>query len=198
MGQAKKHRNRELPEAITPLLEPLAALQRVLNHYENFGLIIGGIAASLLGRPRFTADLDAVILLSIDELPGLIATCSNEGLTPRFSEAETFARKHRVLLLQHDSSKINVDISLGILPFETEMVDRGQAITVGGIQARLPTPEDLIIMKAIAHRPKDLSDISSIAAVHPNLDKERIRVWVEEFGEVLNNPGLWKEVEHLL
>jgi len=169
-----------------------------LERYENHGLIIGGIAASLLGKPRLTADLDAVILLSIDELPGLIDTCSKEGLTPRISEAETFARKHRVLLLQHDSSKINVDISLGILPFEMEMVDRGQRITVGGIQVRLPTPEDLIIMKAIAHRPKDLSDISSVAAVHPNLDRERIRFWVEQFGDVLDYPGLWKEVEKLL
>jgi hypothetical protein len=198
MGRDKKQSGRELPEAITPLLEPLAALQQVLERYDNRGLIIGGIAASLLGRPRLTADLDAVILLSIDELPGLIATCRKEGLTPRISEAETFARKHRMLLLQHDTSKINVDISLGILPFETEMVDRGQGITVGGIQVRLPTPEDLIIMKAIAHRPKDLSDISSIAELHPNLDRVRIQSWVEQFGEILDYPGLWKEVERLL
>jgi predicted nucleotidyltransferase len=198
MGRDKKQSGRELPEAITPLLEPLAALQRVLEHYGNRGVIIGGIAASLLGRPRLTADLDAVILISIDELPGLFVVTRNEGLIPRISDAETFARQHRVLLLQHDSSKINVDLSLGILPFETEMVDRGEIFSVGGIQVRLPTPEDLIILKAIAHRPKDLSDISSIADVHPNIDKERIRFWVQQFGEVLNNPGIWNDIEHLL
>ena len=36
-------------------------------------------------------------------------------------------------------------------------------------------PEDLIIMKAIAHRPKDMLDIESIITSHPKLDRKRIQ-----------------------
>jgi len=63
---------------------------------------------------------------------------------------------------------------------------------------RLPTPEDLIIMKAVAHRPKDLADIQAIAANYPDLDKERIRFWVVQFGEALDLPELWIQILKLL
>ncbi len=52
------------PEDVTPLLAPLVAVQRLLTRFNNQGLVIGGVAASLLGKPRLTADVDAVILLS--------------------------------------------------------------------------------------------------------------------------------------
>jgi hypothetical protein len=55
------------PQDLTPLLAPLAALQRLLARFDNQGIIIGGVAASLLGRPRLTADVDAVLLLPINE-----------------------------------------------------------------------------------------------------------------------------------
>lgn len=63
---------------------------------------------------------------------------------------------------------------------------------------RLPTPEDLIIMKAIARRPKDLADIKAIAGSHPGLDIERIHFWVEQFGEALNQSDLWELISQLL
>jgi hypothetical protein len=56
-----------------PLLEPLAAVQRLLTRFGERGMIIGGVAASLLGRPRLTADVDVIMLLSVEELPELIA-----------------------------------------------------------------------------------------------------------------------------
>lgn len=198
MGKAEKPVKQPELTGIAPLLEPLAALQRLIIQFDNQGVIIGGIAASLLGQPRFTADLDAVILLSTSDLPRLIEVAAQEGMVGRIVDAEFFARQNRVLLLKHESSGIKIDISLGILPFEAEMIERGQEISVGNIQLRLPTPEDLIIMKAVAHRSKDLADIKAIAASHPNLGIERIRFWVEQFGEALDLPDLWKMISPLL
>jgi predicted nucleotidyltransferase len=54
------------------------------------------------------------------------------------------------------------------------MVERSKVVKVGMIRLRLPTPEALIIMKAVAHRPKDLADIQAIATSHPTLDQKRI------------------------
>jgi predicted nucleotidyltransferase len=198
MGKAKRKSSRSAPVILSPFLEPLGALQHLLERFDNRGVIIGGIAASLLGQPRLTVDLDAVILLGINDLPKLIEVAADEGMTARIPDAEAFARKNRVLLLKHNRSGINIDISLGILPFESEMVERGQEIYLGSLHVRLPTPEDLIIMKAVAHRSKDLTDIQAIAAIHPNLDKERIRFWVEQFGVALELPNLWNEIEKLL
>lgn len=181
-------------EEILPLLSPLAALQKLLARFGNQGLVIGGVAASLLGQPRLTGDVDAMLLLSMDELPSLIEAAIQEGLVPRVPDAEEFARRHRVLLLCHQESGINVDISLGMLPFEEEAVERSVFHQIGNQVIPLPTPEDLIIFKAVAHRPKDLLDIQAIIEAHPNLDKRRIKYWVWEFAQALEMPELWSDI----
>jgi hypothetical protein len=184
-------------ETTAPMLGPLAALQQVLAHFGNRGLVIGGIAASLLGKPRLTADVDALLLLSVDDLPELLEIATQVGLTSRVSDAEAFARRHRVVLLRHQESSINVDISLGILPFEVEAVERGVVHQIGSVSIRLPTPEDLVIFKAVAHRPKDLLDIQAVVETHPNLDQERVRHWVDEFAQALEMPELWDDIADL-
>jgi hypothetical protein len=99
-----------------------------------------------------------------------------------------------VLFLRHNASGIDINLSLGILPFEVEMVERSILVEVGPIKLRSPPPEDLIIMKAIAHWLKDLADIQAIATNHPDLDQERIIYWVEQFGEALDLPDLWQTI----
>lgn len=100
--------------------------------------------------------------------------------------------------MKHDPSGMEIDISLGVLPFEEEMVERGRVRTFANLSVRLPTPEDLIIMKAVAHRPKDMEDIRTIAAKYPDLDVKRIKEWVRAFGEILETPELWDAVKALL
>src|SRR5512137_452094 len=175
-----------VPESLSPLVEPLAAVQRLLVHFKSQGVIIGGVAASLLGRPRLTADIDAVMLLSVDDVPALLEAAKQEGLLPRLADVADFARRHRVVLLRHQASGIDVDISLGILPFEEETVERSMLHHVGTLDVRLPTVEDLIILKAVAHRPKDLLDIQALVESHANLDRRRIQSWIREFAEALD------------
>lgn len=182
------------PQDLTPLLAPLAALQRLLARFDDRGMVIGGVAASLLGRPRLTADVDAVILLSVEDLPLLMDAAAQEGLVPRVADAGDFARRHRVLLLRHQQSGINVDISLGQLPLEIEAVGRSIVCQVGPLAIRLPTPEDLIIFKAVAHRPKDLLDIQAIVESHADLDRKRIERWVREFARLLEMPEVWDDI----
>lgn len=198
MGKTKRQTDRTTPESLTPLLAPLQALQNLLFDFKNQGVIIGGIAASLLGTPRYTVDLDAVFLLSIQDVPRLLQAAAKNGIEPRIPNCLEFARKSRVVLLRHVESGTDIDISLGILPFEAEMVKNSKTYELGPIQLQLPSPEDLIILKAVAHRPKDLEDIRSIAASHPNLDKARIQFWVEQFGEALDLPQLWNMIQELL
>lgn len=187
-----------LDKSLEPFRAAIEALQRLLSQFNDRGVIIGGIAVGFLGKPRFTADVDAVFLLSIQDLPRFLQLAQVENIVPRIPNAEEFARKNRVLLLRHSSTETDIDISLGILPFEQEMVERARTQSFSNLSIRLPTPEDLIIMKAIAHRPKDLEDIRTIAGNHPNLERNRIEQWVKSFGDVLELPDLWDQVKSLL
>jgi hypothetical protein len=69
---------------------------------------------------------------------------------------------------------------------------------IGDIALRLPTPEDLIVLKAVAHRPKDLLDIAEILKSHSDLDCARIERWVREFAAALEMPELWEDITPLL
>ncbi len=165
----------KLQKEIEPFRATIEAIQRLLAKFDNRGVIIGGIAVGFLGRPRLTEDVDAMFLLSTQQ----------------------FAHKNRVLLLQHAPTETNVDISLGVLPFEEEMVERRIVQSTSTLSIRLPTPEDLIIMKAVAHRPKDLEDIRTIIDKNPKLDVDRIRQWTKSFADVLETPGLWTDIEDM-
>jgi hypothetical protein len=148
----------------------------------------------LLGKPRLTADVDAMLILSTTQLPELMKAAQEEGFEPRIQNAVEFARRNRVLLLLHRETNIPVDLALGILPFEMEAVERSRLYSVGDFAIRLPTPEDLIIQKGAAGRARDLEDIRTLCAAYPNLDWVRIETWLKEFAAVLERPEIWEGV----
>lgn len=188
----------KLDKSLEPFRAAIEALQNLLHKFNDRGVIIGGVAVGFLGKPRFTADIDVMFLLSTQAIPKFIELASMENIIPRIQNAEEFARKNRILLLRHVPTETDIDVSLGVLPFEEEMVERGGFKYFANLSIRLPTPEDLVITKAIAHRPKDLEDIRTIAAKYPNLDVRRIEQWVKAFGEVMEAPDLWDLIEPLL
>ena len=60
------------------------------------------------------------------------------------------------------------------MPFESEVIERAKPSGEPDVPLRLATPEDLVILKAIASRPKDLEDIRNIAVTYPEMDRKRI------------------------
>ncbi len=162
------------------------------------GLVIGGVALAFLGRPRLTKDIDVLALVGLDQLEYFLKSGKRFGFVPRISDPHSFARRNRVLLLKHKTTGVEIDISLGVLPFEEESFERSRVIHETGLSIRLPTPEDLVIMKAVAHRPQDLADIETLLSVNSKIDIKRIRKWVREFSKVLEMPELLKDLEKLL
>ena len=53
----------------SPLSPAIESISHLLKEPDVEGVIIGGLAASLLGRPRFTNDIDLVILDLDERLP---------------------------------------------------------------------------------------------------------------------------------
>ncbi|MSP37315.1 MAG: hypothetical protein EXR70_02325 [Deltaproteobacteria bacterium] len=185
-----------------PLISPPEATLHSLTDWlkaENVpGLIIGGVAASLLGRPRFTQDVDALISLDEKHWERFLSAGTQFGFTPRISDAADFARKARVFLVQHQPTGIHVDIALAGLPFEEEAIQQVKLRRIGKLILPLPTPENLIIMKAIAHRPQDMADIGALADANPKLDHRRIHRWVREFSRALDMPDILTDLEKIL
>ncbi len=170
-----------------PALQPLDAV------------LIGGIAVSIVAKPRFTADIDMLLTnFDTNRLSTLIERVPEHGFEFRVENPLQFAQRYLVVLLQHRATRILVDISLGCTPFENEITSRATTISIGSLPLRVATPEDLVIMKLVAQRPIDLIDVQQILAVHPHLDKERILYWVGEFSKALEMPELLEKATQIL
>lgn len=185
----------QLPQG---LLRVLASLTEWFKDQQVSYAIIGGAAIGFLAQPRATQDIDAVTWLDLEEMDEFVNSGARFGFFPRVSDPLEFALQSRVLLLQHNQTKIDVDISLGALPFEQEMIERALEFTTPDLTVQIATPEDLIITKAVAHRKRDLLDIDNLLSVYPNLDLDRIRHWVGQFAAVLESPELVSDLENLL
>ena len=162
------------------------------------GVLIGGVAVSLVAVPRYTGDVDALVVFDAARVTELLNALQEHGYEARFSGMAEFAAQARLVTMVHLATGTVVDLALGCMPFEEEVQVRATTYTDTDLSVRLPTPEDLIILKAIANRPKDQEDIRTIAAVYPDVDRKRIRFWVEQYAELLEEPGLWGEIEGLL
>jgi hypothetical protein len=176
----------------------LGALVRWLRSEDVPGLIIGGVASSLLGRPRLTQDVDVLILLEEQRWRRFLSAGVRFGFVPRMEDAVAFARRSRVFLIRHKSSGVDVDIALAGLPFEKESIAQVRWIRAGKFSLPLPTPENLIIMKAVAHRPQDMADIKGLLDANPQVNFRKIRRWVKEFSSALDAPDILSDVESLL
>jgi predicted nucleotidyltransferase len=185
-------------EPLSPLLDALRDLIRWLHAGEVQSVIIGGVAASILGRPRMTRDIDVLILLEEKHWENFLSEGAQFGFIPRLRDCLGFARKSRVLWVRHKPTEIDVDITFGALDFEKEAITHAVWLDIKKIRLPLPTPEDLIIMKAIAHRPRDVADIESILDAQPKLDLRRVRRWVKEFSKAVGMPEILKDLENVL
>lgn len=183
---------------LKPLLKPLSDLEKLMQSCSCPWMIIGGVAVSLLAEPRFTADVDVVILIEDVHFDRMFKSLEEYGFEPRLPKALEFARQNRVLLLKHIQSGISLDVSLGALPFEQEALKRSRPHKVGKITLRLPTIEDLIIFKSVAHRSKDLWDIQELISLSGRrLDRKYITKYLNEFAEVLDRPEIVNDVKKM-
>ena len=189
----------KLPDELKPHFELLGSLQRLNSRFDERGVVIDDIAASVLGKARHIESIDVLYLLSDREAARFLDAAQEEGIEPRIQEVEEFANKNHILLLRHTLSKTKIDVFLGVLPFEQEVVQRSIVHEFEGkLRVRLPTPEDLIIMKAIASRPKDLEDIRVLVEKYPKLDAARIEYWVKSLSQRLEAPSLWDQIREIL
>ena len=126
------------------------------------------IASPVLGRPRLTQDVDALAILPEADWANAVSTAARHRIHPRIENPLDVARRSRVLLMRHAESGIDIDVTFGRLSFEQTAIDNSEIHDIGRLRVRLPRVEDLLIMEAVARRPKDLQDIEGLLAAHPD------------------------------
>ena len=95
------------------LLAVLADLIAWLKAEEVAGVVIGGLAAPLLGRPRLTRDVDVLVVVDEGRWAGFLATETKYYFVPRPRDTLAFAQRSRILLVRHEPSALDADVVFG-------------------------------------------------------------------------------------
>lgn len=177
--------------------DTVEAVARLIDDLGGRGVLVGGTAFSLTTEARYTRDVDAMLFLGEEPVDKTVDLVLRRGFRARVKDPLEMARRQRMLLVTHPDQDVDVDLSLGWSPFEREMVERSSLEVVNGVPLRLPTPDDLFIMKAIAGRDVDLLDMRRILQVHKTIDRERIRHWIRQFAEITECPEMLETAERL-
>ena len=122
---------------------------------------IGGLALQYWGRPRLTRDVDLCLLTGFGNEEAFIDPLLSR-YTSRVENAREFALTNRVLLLATPNG-VGLDVSLGGIPFEEQIVERACDIEyLPDLSLRICSAEDLVVLKAFADRLQDWADIDSV------------------------------------
>ena len=183
---------------VRDLVEQGLQLQELLTSQGWEFCFIGGIAVQRWSEPRFTKDMDLTVLTGYGP-EEQVARFLLSHFTARIHDPIEFAVYNRVVLLQNEYGT-GIDISLGALPFEEDVVRRATIEEyVPGISLRICTAEDLIIMKSFAARPLDWHDVRGVLVRQgtKNLDWPYIYRHLTVLAELKEEPEITTELEKL-
>jgi len=135
------------------------ALATLADHDVPF-LVIGGVASAVWGRPRFTQDID--VLVRPHDAKRALEALEDAG----FATQET--DEHWLYKGLKDGVIVDVLFqSSGGIYLDEEMLERCQTRELHEIKLPLAAPEDIVVMKSVAHEeatPRYWHDALSIIA----------------------------------
>lgn len=122
------------------LAETHAALERARIAYA----LIGGIASSVHGRPRTTRDIDVFLKPS----------CADHALEALAAQSFRTDRLDPKWIFKAYKDEVQVDLIFATgrgIYFDDEMLARASIRSFRDVAVRVVSPEDLVLIKAIAH-----------------------------------------------
>lgn len=181
------------------VVELLHALARGMQRGGLRWYVFGAQAASVHGRPRMTADVDVAVELGRGTAHDLARELATEGIVLRFEPSATFLAETRLLPMVHAPSGLPADVLVTGPGLEEEFLERARVIEVDGVPIPFVSAEDLVAMKILAGRRKDLDDVRGVlAAQSGKLDLARTRDVLAALEAALDEPRLLRRLDRLL
>jgi hypothetical protein len=182
-----------------PVADLLAALQGALGTLGVRWFLFGAQAAILYGVVRLSADVDVTVDLGKRSVPELVTALAAAGFELRIPDAGRFAEATRVMPFVHRASRLPLDVVLAGPGLEEQFFAGAQERLVGDVRVPVVCAEDLVAMKVLAGRPRDLDDVGAIARVRrDDLDLDRIRVTLRMLERALDRSDLVSELERVV
>ena len=178
-----------------PLQSTLRDIAAFLNAQSVDFAMIGGLAVSVRGEPRLTTDVDVVIAVDVEGALELLRQLPSSRFDVPFQGVDEVVRKSFILPLRHNETGTIVDLSIGLTGFERQAIARATLANLMGVVVPVLTAEDLLVMKALANRPRDAEDARQLVLRQGDaLDWKRVMDVAEQLETDLAEdlvPRLW-------
>jgi hypothetical protein len=177
-----------VPSSSTPFISVLGDLKRAFRAEGVRWYVFGAQAAIIYGAARLTADVD--VTADVDEVPTqrLLGTLKRHGFAPQFDDA-AFVQATRVLPVTHRATKLPVDIVFSGPGLEDLFFERATLVKLGSTRFPVASIEDLVVMKVLAGRSKDMGDISMLLATG-NVDAKQVEATLKFAEQLLDQSDL--------
>jgi hypothetical protein len=143
-------------------LSPLAAaISADLTAAGIEHIVSGALALAVFGYGRSTHDIDLVVLVPSFRLPLVFEIARRHGFEGDDRRliteirTKTFGQMHR--------GPATLDVIVPFLPYHERVVKRARPTEIAGRIVPLVRAEDLFVIKAVWHRPKDVADMHALS-----------------------------------
>jgi len=153
-------------------------------------MVIGGQAVLLYGEPRLTQDIDLTIGRTADQVGDILELARQFAWKILVEHPVEFVRDTLVLPCLDPSTGIRLDFIFSYSAYEKQALERARRVPMGQAEVRFASPEDVVIHKMIAGRPRDMEDVKSLLTKNRDLDVDYIREWLRRFEQTLSQPFL--------
>lgn len=171
-----------LPPSGPTLRRAFEALVATFNARGIRYAIIGGLATIQHTRVRTTDDIDALLTLPQIAMPGFFEALKDRGFTVDVVRSIREFRDDGITAIRF--ADVIVDLMRPVIPAYAHVLDRAVEAQILGQSVRISSAEGLIVMKLIAMRPQDESDVQDLLSAYAgHLDLSFVRTELETFAE---------------
>ena len=184
---------------LSPLISLFRDLNTVFEQVSSRWYVFGAQAAIIHGGARLTADVDVTVMYGNRNPDDLLTKLKANNFSVRPDNPVELIENTRILPVIHSISGIPVDIVFGGPGLEEEFILRTRHYDIEGVKVPVVSAEDLVVMKILSGREKDLDDVSSIITAQlENLDLDFIRSLLDRLEAALVRSDLVPLLEELV
>ena len=178
-------------------IDLLRDLDRALAERGLRWYVFGAQAVVAHGRPRATADVDVAIEVGGSTAFEIVEHLGRHGFDLRFPLDGS--REPKLLPMVHRATAMPLDVVITTSGLHEEFLARAKRSNLGGVEVPVVSAEDLVAMKVLAGRRKDLEDVRGVLLEQAaTLDVARVREVVRAFEVVTGDTKLSRRLERLL
>lgn len=182
--------NLTAPLVPSPVAELLADLSGAFAVLKLPWYLFGAQAAIIYGAARLTADVDVTVRApGTPAVADWLVVLEQHGFDPRFVE-HRLIEQTRVLPLIHRETGLPTDVVLAGPGLEDDFLRRSVIRDLDGVAVRVIEITDLVILKVLAGRPKDVDDVTALLRINDTINDARAREVLGLLETALGRSGL--------